>query len=317
MNRLAIGFRPVGRGNAPRHTPKRRSTAAVQDASRTTGQGRDSGAFELREVLECVAAAALWGQSPLALRDSGLLRCSVRLSIVIPAFNEELLLGRCLAGLAESALELRHRGVDHEVIVCDNNSTDRTVEIARAGGAQVVFEPINQISRARNRGAAAAHGDWLLFLDADSFPAAGLLADLGGAIGDRRILGGGATVRLDGHAGTATLVVAGWNLISRVTRWAPGGFLFCETAAFRELGGFSEEMFVSEELDLSRRMKRLARPQGRRLVILHRHPLVTSARKIGLYSRREQLRFALSFLRSPRRVIRDPKLCPIWYDGRR
>ena len=45
------------------------------------------------------------------------------------------------------------RGWDFELIVCDNNSTDRTAEIARAAGATVEFEPVNQIARARNSGA--------------------------------------------------------------------------------------------------------------------------------------------------------------------
>jgi glycosyltransferase involved in cell wall biosynthesis len=40
------------------------------------------------------------------------------------------------------------------VIVVDNNSTDATAELARRGGARVVFEPVNQIARARNAGAA-------------------------------------------------------------------------------------------------------------------------------------------------------------------
>ena len=67
------------------------------------------------------------------------------------------------------------RGWGVELIVCDNNSTDRTAEIARNAGARVVFEPVNQIARARNRGAAAATGDWLIFVDADSHPSAGLV----------------------------------------------------------------------------------------------------------------------------------------------
>ncbi|MEK6246435.1 MAG: glycosyltransferase family A protein, partial [Pseudomonadota bacterium] len=65
-----------------------------------------------------------------------------------------------------------------ELIVCDNNSTDDTAGIARAAGARVVFEPHNQISRARNRGAAGAAGEWLVFVDADSSPSPGLFRDL-------------------------------------------------------------------------------------------------------------------------------------------
>ncbi len=135
----------------------------------------------------------------------------LKLSIVIPAFNEEKLLGRCLAAVAEAASALRELGCDHEVVVCDNHSTDRTSEIAAAAGAKVVFEPVNQIGRARNTGAASATGDWLLFLDADSFPSPALFADLAGAMTSGRYLGGGANVVLEGHQGRAVLLVRFWN----------------------------------------------------------------------------------------------------------
>ena len=65
------------------------------------------------------------------------------------------------------------RGWTTELIVCDNNSSDATPAIAAAAGARVVFEPVNQIGRARNAAAAAATGDWLVFVDADSHPTAG------------------------------------------------------------------------------------------------------------------------------------------------
>lgn len=99
-------------------------------------------------------------------------------SIIVPAFNEEKLLAgslRAVTAAAERAFGAA--GLRWELVVCDNNSTDRTAEIARAAGARVIFEPVNQIGRARNTGAAAASGRWLLFIDADSQPSAALLAD--------------------------------------------------------------------------------------------------------------------------------------------
>ena len=126
---------------------------------------------------------------------------AVKISIVVPAFNEERLLGGSLAQIKSAAGAFTQRGWDFELIVCDNNSTDRTAEIARAAGATVVFEPVNQIARARNSGAAAATGDWLVFVDADSHPSAGLFADVAEQIQSGKCLAGGSTVRLDGAAG--------------------------------------------------------------------------------------------------------------------
>jgi len=203
-----------------------------------------------------------------------------------------------------------------ELIVCDNNSTDRTAEIARSAGALVVFEPVNQIARARNRGATAATGDWLVFVDADSRPSTGLFDEVTNWISSGRCLAGGATVQLDDCHWLAKGVNAFWNLFSRSFRLLAGSFIFCETATFRKIGGFSEELFAGEELELSRRLKKLAREEGRQIVILHRHPLATSARKIYLYSFREHFRL-MARAAFNRRILTSREACHLWYDGRR
>ena len=86
----------------------------------------------------------------------------MHLSIIIPAYNEEQLITHCLNAVAESLSANARTDFTHEIIVVDNNSADKTAERARKSGAHVVFEPINQISRARNAGAAAARGDFCL-----------------------------------------------------------------------------------------------------------------------------------------------------------
>ena len=203
------------------------------------------------------------------------------------------------------------------MIVCDNNSTDRTAEIARTAGAIVVFEPVNQISRARNAGAAAATGDWFIFVDADSHPSAELFDDVAAQIIPGRCLAGGATVRLDENHLVARCITAAWNLASRVFKLLAGSFIFCETTAFRQIGGFSHDLFAAEELELSKRLKKLARETGGKIVILHRHPLVTSARKLKLYSAREHFRLLFRVIFSRGRMLRDREASYLWYDGRR
>lgn len=239
----------------------------------------------------------------------------LKLSVVVPAFNEERLLAATLEAIRGAA-----RAFDGawswEIVVCDNNSTDRTAEIARAAGAQVVFEPHNQISRARNRGAQAAEGEWLLFIDADSSPTAGLFQELRTAIERGDVLAGGSTIAPEGSAGFR-IAIRAWNGISRATRWAAGSFIFCERAAYSELKGFSEELYASEELEFFKRLKPLARRRGKRIVILHRHPLRTSDRKLRLYGWRELLGVFGRFLLHPRRSLRNPADCKPWYDGRR
>ncbi len=241
----------------------------------------------------------------------------MQISVIVPAFNEEKLLAASLAEIQTAAKSFTARGWQVQLIVCDNNSTDRTAAIACAAGATVVFEPINQIGRARNAGAAVATGDWLVFVDADSHPSVELFADVAETIVSGRCLAGGATIRLDTNMFAASLVTGLWNCTSRIKRWMAGSFIFVEAAAFRKIGGFNHEFFAAEELDLSQRLKKLARATGKTTVILHRHPVKTSARKVQLYTPREMTGVFLHSIFNHRRTVRSREKAFLWYDGRR
>jgi glycosyltransferase involved in cell wall biosynthesis len=236
---------------------------------------------------------------------------------VVPAFNEERLLGDTLACLNENRMVFTQAGWETELVVCDNNSTDRTAELAQAAGAKVVFEPVNQIGRARNRGADAATGKWLLFVDADSHPSKELFLEVIAAIESGRYLAGGCTVKLDVDFWMANRVVGLWNWLSRTFRLLAGSFIFCEAVAFRETGGFSLELFAGEELELTQKLKLSARRQGKRVVILHKHPLVTSARKMQLYTKWDFFWFFIKASFAQKRTLTDRSQCYQWYDGRR
>lgn len=86
---------------------------------------------------------------------------SITVSVVIPAYNEEKLLGRCLESLHNQHL------APHEIIVVDNNSSDRTAEIAAQYGAIVVSEKRQGIAWARDAGFDRASGDIIARCDAD------------------------------------------------------------------------------------------------------------------------------------------------------
>ena len=241
----------------------------------------------------------------------------MKISIVVPAYNEEKLLPASLRSINAAATAFHEHGWDSELIVCNNNSTDRTAEVAEREGAQVVFEPVNQIARARNCGAAAATGEWLLFIDADSQPSRELFGDVIRAIESGRYVAGGATVRLDAWFPGMWFATSLWNVTSRVKKWCAGSFIFCETNAFRAIGGFSSELFVSEELDLSLRLRAYGKTHGKRMIILSRHPLLTSARKVKLYGHVAHLKFLWKLILGRGRVLRRREECAIWYDGKR
>jgi len=241
----------------------------------------------------------------------------MKASVVVPAYNEESGLRASLDSIWTAMTAFEKRGWSSELIVCDNNSSDRTAEIARAAGAMVVFEPVNQIARARNTGAARATGDWLIFVDADSHPSEALFADVAEHMVRGHCLAGGSTVQFDTASPALRFVAGGWNAWSRLNRWAAGSFVFCRTDVFREVNGFNLGLYAGEEVELFRRLKRVARRTGRTVVILHRHPIRTSGRKVQLYSWGEISLFMLKTVVGGGRTLRNPDACFTWYDGRR
>ncbi len=86
----------------------------------------------------------------------------MKISVVIPAFNEEKRIGACLKSVLNQTIP------PLEVIVVDNASTDNTANIAREMGATVVSEPRKGITSARNTGFNAAKGEIIARTDADS-----------------------------------------------------------------------------------------------------------------------------------------------------
>ena len=240
------------------------------------------------------------------------------LSIITPAWNEEKLLPETLAAIRAAAADSFTKAkIDWELIVCDNNSTDRTAAVAAKAGATVVFEPVNQIGRARNTGAAAAKGEWILFVDADSTPSPELFADLGGALLNPVILGGGSLLHMPLEQRGARNALAIWHWISTHCRYAAGSFLFVRTQAFREVGGFDTAFFAGEEIFLSKKLKKLAKQKGQQFVILTKHPMPTSPRKLQMHHPWHHLAWLLKTIVTGGRTLKRRESCDIWYDGQR
>ncbi len=228
-----------------------------------------------------------------------------RLSIVVPAWNEAAFIGDTVRALKTAASDSGNS--DAEIIVADDGSTDGTGALALEAGARVVPAGKRNIAAARNAGARQARGEILLFVDADTRPGAPALAAAVAAV-EAGAIGGGAVLEWDEPVDLAgTVAIAAWNLISRVFRLPAGGFLFMRRAAWQEVGGFPEELFISEEIAMAARLRRRGR-----LVILAK-PVVTSARKLRLFSVAYFVRFLARLMMRPRSTIRDRGALDIWY----
>ena len=241
-------------------------------------------------------------------------------SIVIPAWNESQHIRKTIDALrnAQSQMQVATRGQEQHnysgnIIVVDNNSTDATAEIAKEMGATVVFEPVNQIARARNTGAAASNADFMIFLDADTSINPTLLQLTIEKLVSGEVIGGGSTVTFDREIkGFAKLLVTFWNWWSVKIGAAAGCYIFCTKEAFSAVGGFDEKQYAAEELVLSKHLREYAKTNKKKFIIIEEAPVVSSARKLDWYSRKQKI-IQLAILLIPG-ATRSRKFLGMWYD---
>jgi glycosyltransferase involved in cell wall biosynthesis len=229
-----------------------------------------------------------------------------RLSIVVPAYNEELLLPATLRALKDAVAAI---GLRAEIVVVDDGSTDRTADIARGLDACVVPVALRHIAGARNAGGRVATGDLLIFVDADTIvPIEVLRAAV--QTYEAGAVGGGAGVQYavnDPRWAVVVTAIVMWVL--RRAKWAAGCFVFVRKDVFDRVGGFDERYFASEEIHFSRAVKKHGR------FVMLEGAVITSARKARLFSARAVFVQFLAML-WPGALKRRDRL-GFWYDGQR
>lgn len=180
-------------------------------------------------------------------------------SFIIPALNVEAYLPRCL-----EAIRRQEAGADFffEVIVVDNGSADRTVEIAREHGARIYSAPGETVAALRNIGAARARGRFLAYVDADCIIGEGWLANALRHFSNPEVGGVGAATGIED--GKNSWVERTWLLQRRngtetgvrPVSWLPTENLVIRKTAFEAAGGFNESLITCEDVDLCYRLSR-------------------------------------------------------------
>ena len=224
----------------------------------------------------------------------------MKFSIIIPARDEQALIGACLDSVACAAQPCPH---DVELIVVCNRCTDRTEEIARARGAGIVHEDARNLSCIRNAGARQARGDIIVTIDADSRMAAGTLRAIDTALASGRYIGGGVFVRPERRS-LGIIVTELFLWIYLVVTGLGGGVYWCYRRDFEAIGGFNEAMCIGEDLDFARRLKAHGRASRRRFGTLWRVSITTSARKFDRFGDWYMLRILLLHPREALRAFR-------------
>ncbi|HXX44415.1 MAG TPA: glycosyltransferase [Candidatus Acidoferrales bacterium] len=201
------------------------------------------------------------------------------ISIVIPTFYEEKIIGSTLSSLA-SQLTL-----PHEIIVSDGGSRDSTVEIAaKYADRVVVHQGVERqtIAQGRNAGAKEARGEFLVFLDADCFVPDpdkffqiaisnfAKFANLVALTSFLRVLPGNETAADKIVLGSVNLMVLLRNNFLKKGEVPGGEFQMIRREAFNQVGGYNEDLVTREDRDMFFRLSEIGRTLcDPRLVVFH------------------------------------------------
>lgn len=179
-----------------------------------------------------------------------------RISVIIPARNEALTLPHLVGDLRAQTLP------PFEIIVADAASSDQTAEVAASLGCRVVPGGLPAVGR--NRGADAATGEWLLFVDADVRMDPDTIESALAAAQSRRLDGASTWFHADGGSWQVHLnhlFSAWWFYLSSAIGWSHsiGGFLLARRDMHDRLGGFDPAVLVAEDQDYVLRMAKMGR----------------------------------------------------------
>ena len=203
---------------------------------------------------------------------------TLKISLIIPAYNEENYLPACLDAVMQNVAS----GVS-EIIVVDNNSTDGTKAVVeRYPGVKYVFEPEKGITRARQRGFVSASGDILAYVDADTHPLPGWVDQIRKNFGSRKDLAclSGPYSFYD-LSGIRNAVSTRWFILARALSWFTGYLMVGGNFAIRrdvleKMGGFDSTIeFYGEDVDIGKRAK-----QHGKVLFCPRFVMPTSGRRM-------------------------------------
>jgi glycosyltransferase involved in cell wall biosynthesis len=230
------------------------------------------------------------------------------ISFIVPAYNEELELSSAIAAIHAAVFDAGHA---YEIIVVDDGSTDATAELAVQAGTRVISINRRQIAAARNAGAWAAHGENLFFVDADTRINPRHIDEAIAAL-KAGYAGGSARVITDGVIPVwGRIFVRAFCTFYFALNLGAGAFLFTTRRNFDAVGGFDEQYFIGEEVYFSLALRRL----GRFKVL--REPIVTSGRKLRMYSVQHVLSRSFSIIIRGPSAARSRDKLELWYGGKR
>jgi glycosyltransferase involved in cell wall biosynthesis len=180
----------------------------------------------------------------------------MKVSIVIPALNEEKYLPKLLDSLSAQKTKFKY-----EIIVADGYSEDNTVKIAKKAGAKVVMEHNRSAAWERNAGAKIASGDIIAFVDSDTIVPKDWVERIGSEFENSKdvVMVYGCAYLLEESKLMNSLVLFSTKLFISILSFfgihnAPGFNMAVRKDIYNKCGGFDTSLFTAEDLDLAKKM---------------------------------------------------------------
>lgn len=247
-----------------------------------------------------------------------------RISLVIPAFNEEAFLPALLDSV-DVARARYSRGPDEiEVIVADNSSTDRTARVARSRGCIVAHVEKPVIAASRNGGARVANGEIVAFVDADCTIHPETFNVIEQKMSSPKVIAGATSARFDRRS----LGIAATTLLGQFIFFLANldiGVVFCRREDWKAVGGYNEDLKCAEDVEFLVALKKLGKSRGQKFVRAKGARATTSARKFDsrgdwhyFFMGPPTAAFYMIFNRAAlQRKMGESRISEYWYDVRK
>ena len=197
-----------------------------------------------------------------------------KVSVIVPAHNEEKYVKRCIDSIKESASE--YNGEIEIIIVC-NRCTDNTEQIAKENGAKVILNDDRCIAKVRNAGIKNASGDIIITIDCDNRMTKGTISEICDKLSCDKYIGGGAPIRFERYSFPL------WcnDIMCRISFKLTGlycGIFWAKKQTFDEIGGFVEKK-AFEDVATAKLLKKYGKTKGKKYTTLSENYLINSTRK--------------------------------------
>lgn len=182
----------------------------------------------------------------------------MKISVVIPAFNEEKLIAKCITAVKNQTFPKE----EYEILVIDNNSTDKTAEIAKKLGAIVIpYSQKQGFSVTKQFGTQKAKGEIIAYTDADSIPDKHWLENIDKLMLNKKLMCIGGTVLSAEDNPLMNFPLVSYDFFARVNQlfgisliWSPN--MAVRKDAFMQIGGFNTKLKTSDDWEFTLRIQK-------------------------------------------------------------